>query len=46
LRSIESNLNRLLETEVACKLNNKLANINCEKSILLIANNGRQYFKN
>ena len=46
LRSIESNLNRLLETEVACKLNSKLANVNCEKSILLIANNGRQYFKN
>ena len=46
LRSIEANLNRLLETEVTCKLNSKLANINCEKSILLIANNGRQYFKN
>ncbi len=46
LPSIESSLNRLLETEVTCKLNSKLANINCEKSILLIANNGRQYFKN
>ena len=46
LRSIESSLNKLLETEIACKLNSKLANINCEKSILLIANNGRQYFKN
>ena len=46
LRSIESSLNRLLETEITCKLNSKLANINCEKSILLIANNGRQYFKN
>ncbi len=46
LRSIESSLNRLLETEVTCKLNSKLANINCEKSILLIANNGKQYFKN
>ena len=45
LRSIESGLNRLLETEITCKLNSKLANINCEKSILLIANNGRQYFK-
>ena len=46
LQSIESSLNRLLETEVTCKLNSKLANVNCEKSILLIANNGRQYFKN
>ena len=46
LRSIETGLNRLLETEITCKLNSKLANINCEKSILLIANNGRQYFKN
>ena len=46
LRSIEASLYRLLETEVTCKLNSKLANINCEKSILLIANNGRQYFKN
>ncbi len=46
LRSIETSLNRLLETEITCKLNSKLANINCEKSILLIANNGRQYFKN
>ena len=46
LQNVESSLNRLLETEVACKLNSKLANLNCEKSILLIANNGRQYFKN
>ena len=46
LQSIESSLDGLLETEVACKLNSKLAHINCEKSILLIANNGKQYFKN
>ena len=46
LRSIESSLHRLLETEIACKLNSKLANINCEKSILLIANDGKQYFHN
>jgi DNA polymerase-3 subunit delta len=46
LLSVESSLNKLLETEVACKLNSKLANVNCEKSILLIANDGRQYFKN
>ena len=46
LQGIESSLNRLLETEITCKLNSKLANINCEKSILLVANNGRQYFKN
>ena len=46
LRSIESSLNKLLETEIACKLNNGIADLNCEKSILLIANNGRQYFKN
>jgi DNA polymerase-3 subunit delta len=44
LQSIESSLNKLLETEIACKLNSKLADINCEKSILLIANNGKQYF--
>ncbi len=46
LQGIESSLNRLLETEITCKLNSKLANINCEKSILLVANNGKQYFKN
>ena len=46
LQGIESSLNRLLETEITCKLNSKLANINCEKSILSIANDGRQYFKN
>ncbi len=46
LQGIESNLNKLLETEIACKLNSKLAIFNCEKSILLIANNGKQYFKN
>lgn len=45
LRSIELGLNQLLETEITCKLNSKLANINCEKSILLIANDGKQYFK-
>ena len=46
LQSIELNLYKLLETEIACKLDSKLANLNCEKSILLIANSGRQYFKN
>ena len=46
LRTIEKNLVNLLETEIACKINSRLANINCEKSILIIANNGRQYFKN
>ena len=42
----DPNLFKLLETEIACKANSKLANINCEKSILMIASNGRQYFKN
>ena len=46
LNSIETNLFNLLETEIACKLNSKIANVKCEKSILSIANNGRQYFKN
>ena len=46
LRTIEKNLVNLLETEIACKINSRLANINCEKSILIIANNGRRYFKN
>jgi len=46
LQEIELNLSKLLETEISCKLNSKLANLNCEKSILLLANNGRQYFKN
>ncbi len=46
LHNIESSLNKLLETEIACKINSKLANLNCEKSILLVANNGRRYFKN
>ena len=45
LQEIESNLSKLLETEISCKLNSKLANLNCEKSILLLASNGRQYFK-
>ena len=45
LQDIETNLSKLLETEISCKLNSKLANLNCEKSILLLASNGRQYFK-
>ena len=45
LQEIEANLSKLVETEISCKLNSKLANLNCEKSILLLANNGRQYFK-
>ena len=46
IQNIEKNLSKLLETEILCKLNSKLANLNCEKSILFIANNGKQYFKN
>ena len=46
LQSIEANIFKLLETEISCKLNGKLASLNCEKSILLIANNGKQIFKN
>jgi len=46
LYKIEHTLSKLLETEVACKRNNKLAKINCERSILQVANNGKQYFKN
>ncbi len=45
LQEIEANLSKLLETEISCKLNSKLANLNCEKTILLLASNGRQYFK-
>ena len=45
LQIIEKNIFKLLETEISCKLNNKLANLNCEKLILLIANNGKQFFK-
>ena len=44
-KMLEENLYKLAETEVACKLNSKLAIIYCEKSILLIANNGKKYFK-
>ena len=46
LEIIEKNLDRLLETEISCKLNNKVSILDCEKSILLIANSGKQYFKN
>ena len=46
LHNIESNLFKLLETEITCKLNSKLTNLNCEKSILVIASNGRRYFGN
>ncbi len=46
LESIEHNLNKLLEAEIICKLNSKLAILNCEKTILFVANNGRQYFRN
>ena len=46
IRNIEKVLSSLLEAEIFCKLNSKLAVTNCEKSILLIANNGKQYFKN
>ena len=46
LQSIEKKLSELLETEILCKLNSKLAFINCEKSILLVAHKGKQYFRN
>ncbi len=46
LQSIDKNLSQLVETEVYCKLNSKLSRQSCEKSILQIANNGKQYFKN
>ena len=46
LSSIEINLFKLLETEVSCKLNSNLASLNCEKSILLVADSGRNYFRN
>ena len=46
LESIEKSLNKLSETEILCKLNSKLAILNCEKSILFIAKHGRQYFQN
>ena len=46
LAKIEKSLSKLLETEVVCKLNSRLASFNCEKSILFIASHGKQYFKN
>ena len=46
LNSIEKNLSRLLETEILCKLNSKISILNCEKSIMTIANCGRQFFRN
>ena len=46
LSSIENSLFKLLETEVSCKLNSSLATLNCEKSILLVADSGRNYFRN
>ena len=46
LKSIEHNLNKLLEAEIICKLNSKLAILNCEKTILLVASSAKQYFKN
>ena len=46
LKSIENNLNKLLEAEIICKLNSKLAILNCEKTILLVASSAKQYFKN
>ena len=45
LKIIEKELNQLLETEISCKLNSKLAGNYCEKSILLIANTGKKYFR-
>ncbi len=46
LKSIEKNIVKLLEAEILCKLNSRFAALNCEHSILLIANSGKQYFKN
>ena len=46
LKSIEKNLFELMEVEILCKLNSKLANLKCERSILLIASKGKQYFRN
>ena len=44
LESIEKSIYRLVDTEVACKVNSRLANLNCSKSILLLSNNGKKYF--
>ena len=46
LQGIEKSIEKLLETEISCKLNSKLASLNCEKSILLIATNAKKYFLN
>ncbi len=46
LRSIEKILYNLVEAEIACKLNSQTSKINCEKTILIIASNGRKYFNN
>ena len=46
LKSIEKNLFELMEAEISCKLNSKIANLKCEQSIILIASKGKRYFKN
>ena len=45
LKIVEEKISKLLETEISCKLNSKLADSYCEKSILLIANSGKKLFK-
>lgn len=46
LKNIEKSLDQLLQTEISCKLNSNLAIFNCEKSILIIAKNGQEFFQN
>ena len=45
VKNIEKHIFKLLEAEILCKLDSKLAILNCEKSIMLIANDGKEYFK-
>ena len=44
MQKLEKILTMLLETEIKCKLNSKLANVSFENSILYIANSGKKYF--
>ena len=46
LNKIERNLSQLLDAEIDCKTNSKLSSILCERSILTICYEGKQYFQN
>ena len=43
--SVDYSLSNLMDTEVECKLNSKLAKLHCEKSIARIALIGKKAFR-